>query len=521
MMVRSFRADLETICSQDAQRRAFIDPKSGRVWTYSALLDVVVGFSSVLWNAGVRSGDRVLSLLPNSMEQMVAFLAALWSGVDFCPVSPLSTSEEARRFTQICRGTVALVPDKISANLSRDLSNATKKKLLIPIAVDGDLTRYMVKVPAGLPDSINQSGKLLLFTSGTTSSPKAMVLDGDRLWSSAKAWVGFHSFLGEETRFYNNLPMSYLGGLFNLGLIPLACHGSVVVSDAFSGVTALKFWREAECNGVNTLWLAPTILRSLVSLYKRRRKVGDANTRVRAAFIGMAPIGLAEKHHFEENFDIPLLENFALSETTFLTSEELNSCLKRCPGSVGKVLPWVTLRFSPVEGEASQSEILVKTPFLFDGYLNADGEIALPLTSDGFFRTGDLGEFNEEGSLILKGRCKDVIKKGGYLVSLRDLEEVAEAHPFVSEAAAIGVPHEFYGESPVLCIQLVERASSSREALADLKLLLMNTLAKFKWPDEIIAMESLPKTETGKVQKRVLKTWIDSRRGLKDSVRLQ
>jgi acyl-CoA synthetase (AMP-forming)/AMP-acid ligase II len=518
-LIHCFRKGFETLCSQDTQQQVLINPKVNQYWNYGELLDVVVRFSSLLWVAGLRPGDRVFSLLPNSTEQLVAFLASLWFGLDFCPISPSLTAEERRQCLLMFQASAGLVPDEIDASVTKELSQMTTKHLLIPIQVDGDLRRQAAEIHSRAHDFTVQSGRLILFTSGTTSHPKAMVINGDRLWSSARAWAGSHpAVLGSDARFYNTLPMSYLGGLFNLGLIPLACHGSVVISNTYSGASALRFWRDVEKNDVNTLWLPPTVLRGLMTLYKGHRGVGVATSKTRVCFLGMAPIALHEKLRFEEMFDIPVLENFALSETTFLSSEEFGSPLKRCEGSVGKTLPWVTLRLGPLEGDPSKFEIQVKSPFLFEGYLTSHGEAYLPLTHEGYFPTGDLGEFNQDGVLLLKGRCKEIIKKGGYLVWLRDLEEVAERHPSVREAAAVGVPHEFYGESSVLCVRLVEGGQSPRQVLMELISLLTETLSKFKWPEKVIALKSFPTTESGKVQRWRLSTWLDSGAGIIDSV---
>ena len=518
--VQSFRHEFEALCGQDAQQIALVDTKTGDSWSYSELLDGTVRFSSLLWDAGLRSGDRLFSLLPNSTEQILAFLAALLSGIDFCPISPNSTPEERRQYLAKYRPAAGLVPEEVSPGMDRELKRLTTKGLLISVPVGGDIRRYLGNVRPRAPDSMATTGRLLLFTSGTTSYPKAMVLNGDRLWSSARAWAGFHPILDSDSRFYNFLPMSYLGGLFNLGLIPLACHGSVVISEPFSGASILRFWPEVERTGVNTLWLPPTVLRTLLTLYKRRQEVSAPAAQVRVCFLGMAPVSMQEKENFEETFDIPVLENFALSETTFLTSEQPGSSVERSPGSVGRTLPWVDLRLRRYEEDPSKSEIEVKTPFLLEGYLNSDGGIDQPLTSDEYFATGDLGEF-KQGVLVLKGRNKDIIKRGGYLVLLRDLEEVAQRHPSVQEVAAIGVPHDFYGESSVLCVRLANGISHPREPLTELTSLLKETLSRFKWPEQIIAMDSFPTTESGKVQKWAMSKWLDTGRGVVESIRFR
>ena len=517
-MIRSFKTDIERVVRENSQQRALLDSKTGRVWTYTALFEAMIGFGALLTSTGVRPGDRIFSVLPNGVEQLVAFLAALWCGVDFCPISPLATLDESCKCILASRCVAGLVPYNLNPHIREKLGECTLKKSAISVPLDGDLTRYATRVAAQVDAANAQSGRLLIFTSGTTANPKAVVHDGDRLWSSAMAWSEFHSWLDRDARFYNILPMSYLGGLFNLGLIPFACGGSVVISDPFSGTLALKFWRQIKQNDVNTLWLAPSMIRALVRLYKPSAEIDAARSQVRASFLGMAPIGPSEKERFEDLFGIQLLENFALSETTFLTSKKLGDSPRRHPGSVGKPLPWAEVRLSPLADDPSRSEIEAKTPFLFNGYMDSQGEISRPLTPDGFFRTGDLGVFGEGEVLILKGRWKDVVKKGGYLITLRDIEEVAEGHELVKEAAAIGVPHEFYGETPVLCVELSGGGRLPKEILGELRTLLTKGLAKFKWPGEIVAMESLPRTESGKVQKWVLKDWVESRRAVIDSV---
>ena len=518
MTIYSFREELERLCDEQPHARAWLDAKTGRVWTYGALLKAVRGLGALLAEAGVRPGDRVSSLLPNSIEQLTVFLAALWAGFDFCPISPLSTAEEACRFARMCRSAITLVPPGLDRGLAEQLAAATTTHRLLPVTLDGDLTRYIGRdVP---PDATTpaRGGKIILFTSGTTHDPKAIVLDGDRLWSSGRAWAVHHPSLDGEARFYNVFPMSYLGGLFNLGLIPLACHGSVVIADAFSAASVLNFWREVEEHGVNTLWLAPTMLRALLSLHKPGAPVERIRRQVRTCFLGMAPVALDEKERFERTFGLSLLENFALSETTFLTSEQGQDPALRTPGSVGRLLPWVTVRLQPV-ADAS-AEIEVQTPFLFDGYLDGEGRVHRPLTADGFFQTGDLGAQDAQGGLVLQGRLKEIVKKGGYLILLRDLEEVVQGHPAVTEAAAIGVAHEFYGESPVLCVRLARSVAAPRPVLQDLKMLVVGRLAKFKWPSEIIAMDAFPKTENGKIQKRFLVQRVGSRAGVVDALRV-
>ncbi len=111
--------------------------------------------------------------------------------------------------------------------------------------------------------AIAAGGKIIMPSSGSTGEPKAIVLDADRLWLSASAFLKFHQLENQQMRFWNYLPMSYLGGLFNLSLIPLAAGGSIYIDDIFNGKTFLTFWQLLNDLKLNTLWLVPTILRGL------------------------------------------------------------------------------------------------------------------------------------------------------------------------------------------------------------------------------------------------------------------
>ncbi len=506
-LLRSFNADFDALASAQPQARAILEAKTGRNWSYEALHLVVVSLAASFHEKGVKSGSRVISLLPNSVEQFAAMLAAWRLGADFCPVSPLSTPKEILRFTKLCGGALALVPERLDAGLVRELSAACALKTTFPFVLDGDLTRFQT---GAVSPASKTAGRLIVFTSGTAADPKAVVINGDRLWSSAKAWAAHHQFLNDEARFYNILPMSYLGGLFNLGLIPMACGGSFVLSDAFSAVTAVRFWAEVSAHGVNVLWFAPTMLRILSRLQKPGAPAPSAAKQVKAAFLGMAPTTLAEKERFEQWLGFPLMENFALSETTFLTSENLDGG-PRTPGSAGAPLPWAELRFRKSEGV---SEIMVRTPFLFEGYLDSSGKIELPQV-DGFFPTGDFGEMDPSGALVVKGRGRDIIKKGGYLLVLRELEEVAQSHPRVQEAAAVGVPHELYGENALLFVRLAPDGGNPEDDLADIAKHMKTNLAKFKWPGEIACMPELPGQRGVKLQKRkILEAFESQKPGL-------
>jgi acyl-CoA synthetase (AMP-forming)/AMP-acid ligase II len=353
--------------------------------------------------------------------------------------------------------------------------------------------------------------KLLISTSGTTGTPKAMVIDTDTLWSSGHAFMQHHGMVGSRLRFWNYLPMPYLGGLYNLGLIPLCVGGSTVLDEPFSGRTFLTFWQTVQRSQVSALWLVPSIVRGLVTLAERthRNDVASFGDDIKIAFLGTAPIRLETKRRFEELFNISLLENFALSETTFFTTETKATIPYRKEGSVGEVLPYVDIKFAdvPCNDEVSTevsrtSEILVRSPYLFSGFLSEQGETVRELDEDGYLATGDLGHLDETGNLIIDGRRRDIIKKGGYFISLREVELLAEKHEFVTEAAAVQVTHDFYGEGYEL--YLCSDSATSESARDQIQAWIRSQIVKFKWPERIVFCKAFPKTASGKTRKHLV-----------------
>jgi acyl-CoA synthetase (AMP-forming)/AMP-acid ligase II len=503
-LLRSFARDFDEIVATGGERLAFIDARYEARYEYRELDRLMRRCRALFAARGARPGDCILSLLPTSADGIVAFLAAAHGGYSFAPLPPEAVAHEVSRAIELVRPRLCLLPATAPDAVLDAIRSAEIP--LVRAGLDGAFAWLPEAEAERAPDGA-PAGRLYLTTSGSTGEPKAIVLDVDRLWSSGKAFTARHRFLGRDSRFLNILPISYLGGLFNLCLVPMASGGDFVVGEPFSGRSLLSFWQQVEQFDVTVLWLVPTIIRGLLAIAERtsRQRVSPPK-RIRACFLGTAPIDLATKTRFEEAFGIPLLENFALSETTFLTSELLDDGMPREEGSVGTVLSYATMRFLPLDGAADETaaaEIAVRTPFLFLGYLQRDGSLDLPLDAEGYFHTGDVGHMTADGLVVIDGRLRDVIKKGGYFIALREIELLAERHPAVHEAAAVPIAHDFYGESFRLLV-ILEPGAEEREAVAALGAWLRERLVRYKWPDKIEAVTEFPRTASGKVRKKLL-----------------
>lgn len=496
--IHSFAADFAVLTAERRAQVAMIDGKNDAEFTYGELGALAARAAATLDDAGIRAGDVVVSLLPNSVEAIAVFLACGLTGVGFAPLTAQATAREIADWVRLVSAKLVVLPSSAppAAKAAAEGCGVT----VIETSIDGEcggLSARGAELGTGQP-----AARLYLMTSGTTGEPKALVLDFDRLWSSGLAFASLYPTLGPAPRFWNYLPVSYLGGLFNLCLIPLAFGGSFVVSEQFSGPTLLTYWQNVYRYEIDVLWLVPTIVRGLLQLHRpdspKAKQAG--NHRVRAALLGTAPISLEQKTAFENAFSIPVYENFGLSETTFISIETEACRERRVEGAVGAVSPFVEARVV-AEAAGQPGEIAVRTPFLFLGYLQADGSLRLELDAEGRFRTGDVGRLDGDGTLLLTGRLRDVIKKGGYFLALREIELLAESHAAIEEAIAVGVRHDFYGEDYVL---FVRAAGKPDDAVASLRHFLVDNLARYKLPAHIEAVAEFPRTASGKVRKGVL-----------------
>jgi acyl-CoA synthetase (AMP-forming)/AMP-acid ligase II len=471
-MDTSFENDFCRLPELDPEAPALIELQTRKIISYKELVFQSNCTCQHLLNLGLTAGDPVLVVSQNSCELAMFLLSSLRIGLQVCPANPASTETELQEL----------------------------RKTLAPRLEINNLNDFF----AGVPQDANSKpkatqlkpGTILLTTSGTTGRPKILALDIDRHWKSAKLWSNHHDFLNRKSRFWNFFPMSYNAGILNLLLVPLSCRGSVLISESFSPALAFRFRKIVEEFGINVLWFNPTVIRTLQSV-SRSKTPFFANPQDMRGFLGMAPVTAKEKEEFEQWLGFRLYENYAMTECQFITSEYPE------PGSdrgVGRILPYVEYQIKPLED--SDPELLIRSPGLARGYWKNSQEL-LPLAlEDEFLRTGDLGHVDAKTrALTLVGRSKDIIKKGGLLVSFAEIETTAKNHHWVEEACVIQIPDPFWGEEIALCVTS-KSPQDSGLALEELSSYLHSVLAKYKWPKNIILMECFPKTASGKIVRR-------------------
>lgn len=493
--ISSFSRDFKFLC-EDKKNDVLIiysNENSAIDYTYSQVYSYVKRCLSFFKDNGLEKGDTIVPILQNSPEAIICFFASMLGGINYAPL-PFNISK--REFDNW----IKLVKPKMIIKENKEEKYHCEINSYI-CNCNGDMSWLPIN-EANIEDC--NTSQIYLMTSGTTGTPKAISINSDKFWSGGKAFAEYYKIQETSYRFWNYLPMSYFGGLCNLALIPLCCKGSFVISEPFSGKTILKYFEFVNRYNITAIWLVPTIVQALLKISKligheSRQKLAN----VKIAFLGTAPIQLSMKEEFERSFELKLFENFALSESSFLTAEEQTNINYRVQGSVGKALPYVSLKIESIDNNEKIGKILVKSPFMFDGYLDEKGNTQLELDNDGFFDTKDLGWLDRNEVLSLKGRSRDMIKRGGLLVSLSEIEHVINGLPFIEEAVAVSKKHDFYGEVYILYVVFKEKNKLEHQK-KKLQRWITDNFVTYKVPEKIFVYDKFPRTSSGKIQKNKL-----------------
>ena len=335
----------------------------------------------------------------------------------------------------------------------------------------------------GLPSKIISENKdfnkiiLNIFTSGTTGVPKIINHSFKNIYEN---YLSFNTItkLTEKSKFWNFLPMTYLGGYYNLLLIPFFSGGSVLIDQEFSIKTFSKINNQFFGPKVNTLWLTPTIAKIFLKLFgsTNKKKYLKGLTK---SIIGMDSVDPLIKKEFLKKFKLRLLENYGLSETLFISAESEKDKLL----SSGKFLSGIK------HIKSTKSELVISSKFLTKNIKNK------------FFKTGDIFKY-EKKRLYITGRVKDIIIKGGLNIYPNEIEKIISNYIGIEECSVFGL-HDKTLSTELICVAIVPKKSFRENLFFDF---CSQNLNHNLIPQKIFLINSIPKTSSGKVMKNILKS---------------
>jgi len=495
---------LEKAFSGDSPSTAVIVPGSAALTvSYQKLTADVKAFQQKLAQVGVSAEAAVSIALPNTYEFIVSFIAASWQRAIAAPLNPAYKQSEFEFYIDDLSSAIALVPqgafaqDAAAVRAARKYNAAVAEcyynghEVVLDVKDTGKLAGKSARTESAHPDDV----ALVLHTSGTTGRPKAVPLTHRNLLRTMKNIQETYQLTSKD-RTMLVMPLFHVHGLLAGFLAPLASGGSVIVPPKFS---ASQFWKDFQEHKANWYTAVPTIHQILL-----RSPLPSPKPNIRFIRSCSSPLSPKTFHELERALGAPVLEAYAMTEAAHqMTSNPLPPS-KRKPGSVG-IGQGVEVKILDDAGnevaQGKEAEICIRGENVTKGYLNNPSANKSSFTKDGFFRTGDQGKLDADGYVIITGRIKELINKGGEKISPIELDNVIAQHPAVSEAVSFAIEDEIYGQDVGLAVVIKE---GQKLTAAELKTWLSKLLSSFKLPKKIFFTDVMPKTATGKVQRRVV-----------------
>jgi acyl-CoA synthetase (AMP-forming)/AMP-acid ligase II len=472
---------------------AVIIPETGTSVSYESLRRQVQTMAEALAGMGIQRGERVANVLPNGLPTIVAFLAGAVAGTA-APLNPAYRFEEFSFYLDDTSAKVLLVPPEGAEDAKRAARHLNIPVFAVQMDEAGNVS--IEGAPKGIPVSPPSPDDiaLVLHTSGSTGRPKRVPLKHKNLAVSCKNVAETYGLTAKDISLCV-MPLFHIHGLVASTLSSFLTGGTVVVPNKFN---PMSFWRTVRDYGVTWYSCVPTIHQLSVARLNAKPEGIEKLRFVRSCSSALSP-ALMEK--IENVVQVPVLEAYGMTEASHQMCSNPLPPQPRKPASVG---PGTGVKVGIMDDDGNilssgeLGEVVIQGPNVIEGYENNPEANARSFTN-GWFRTGDQGLIDTDGYLHLTARIKELINRGGEKIAPLEIDEVLMTHPCVAEAVAFGMPHPTWGEEVAVAVVL-KTPETEAALLEHCKL----KLADFKCPKKIMIVEQIPRTATGKIQRRVV-----------------
>ncbi|KAK9724615.1 hypothetical protein RND81_05G086900 [Saponaria officinalis] len=457
--------------------------------------------------AGVNPGDVVALTFPNTIEFVITFLAVIRARATAAPLNMAYTAEEFEFYLSDSESKLLITSidgNKAAetAALKLNIRHATASLSSPDSYLSLSLTHLDSVTPNLTKSLINDPSDVALFlhTSGTTSRPKGVPLTQFNLLSSVNNIKSVYR-LTESDSTVIVLPLFHVHGLM-CGLLSSLGAGAAVTLPSAGRFSASSFWSDMKMYLATWYTAVPTIHQIILDRHHTKPESEYPALRfIRSCSASLAPTILTR---LEESFGAPVLEAYAMTEATHLMcSNPLPEDGPHKAGSVGRPVGLemgILDENGVIQGPGCKGEVCIRGPNVTKGYKN-NPEANKSAFQFGWFHTGDVGYFDEDGYLHLVGRIKELINRGGEKISPIEVDAVLLSHPEIAQAVAFGVPDDKYGEE-INCAVIPREGTKmdEEEVISFCK----KNLAVFKVPKKVFIADFLPKTASGKIQRRIV-----------------
>lgn len=477
--------------------------------TFEALGEEVRILARLLRAMGVNAGDVVSFQLPNGVAAAVVFWATMKIGAVSNPIVPIYRQHELRHILGQARTKVAIVPESFRGHDFRDMYERLRSELpaLSEVLVVGDGQRWHGSEPEASedvpvdPDDI----ALLMYTSGTTAVPKGVLHTHNTFLFTAHLLAELFS-LDERDVFLNVSPVTHITGLLNGVLLPVVAAATVIHEPVWDPMRALA---TIERERVSLMMVSTPFLRGLTAAAVAE---GAETSSLRYIGCGGADMPVQLMRMAAAELCAGLVRVYGATESPIVTATNRWDPPAKRTATDGRWMPSYDAMTVAEDGSATPQgqagEIVWRGAGTFLGYLDAALNDDV-FTGDGRFRSGDLGSVDDDGYLAVAGRVKDIINRSGEKISAYEVEQLLSEHPAIGEVAVVAQPNATTGERA--CAYVVLRQDVSL-TVADLgEFLAGREVARQKVPEDLVLVDTIPKTVTGKVQKNVLREWAKER----------
>ena len=491
--------------------------------TYRETRHRVARLAHALVALGVKPGDRVATIAWNGYRHMELYYAIAGIGAVCHTINPRLPADQMAYIVNHADDTLIFFDTTFTPLITglRDQFPAHTRYVAMTDRAhmpDGDDLLCYEEQLEGQPDQYDwpeldeNTACALCYTSGTTGAPKgALYSHRSCLLQAMFTMVCASGSFPVGDRVLPVVPMFHVNAWGLPYMAPLAGASLIMPGPALGGDSLFRLMDE---ESVDSAWGVPTVWLGLLAEMKRHGRKPGALKRVS---IGGSAAPRSMVRAFEQDYQVDVMQGWGMTEMnptgtmSTLTEGQAELPLEErieLKTTQGRQLFGVRMKLVdedghevPQDGEAV-GELLVKGPTVIRAYFNNDEASAKAFDKDGWFATGDMAKLTPDGVLYIVDRAKDLIKSGGEWISSIDLENLAAAHPDVQECAVIGVPHPKWDERPLLIVVPHADAARDKQALLDH---MAGSIAKWQLPDDVIYVDELPHTATGKVSKRHLR----------------
>ncbi len=461
--------------------------------SYAELDEASAHLAGLLEDRGLSEGDRVGIMLPNVPHFAVCYYGVLRAAGVVVPMNVLLKRREVAFYLRDSGAKLLFAWHGFAQDAHAGAQDAGAECVLV---TPGEFEQILgaAKPRIEVADSDDSDTAVILYTSGTTGTPKGAELTHSNLARNAEISRGLFG-MGAEAVTLGALPLFHSFGQTCAMNATIAGGGTLTLIPRFDPDKALEIIQR---DRVNVFEGVPTMYGAMLH-YPDRASFDTSTLQICASGGSAMPVELMRG--FEQAFGCKVLEGYGLSETSPVASFN-HPDKERKPGSIGTPVDGVEMKLvDDADEEVAQGEvgeIVIRGHNLMKGYWNRPDATA-EVIRNGWFHSGDLATVDEDGYFFIVDRKKDMIIRGGYNVYPREIEEVLYEHPAVLEVAVIGLPHDQYGEEVGAAVALKEGAQASPEELRDY---VKGQVAAYKYPRYVWLVDELPKGPTGKILKR-------------------